>query len=69
MKNRYGPDGLSYSAKINTECGKFELFEYSEDDEDVKSSNPTKPNTWNNAIDVDDREVLRKKFFELKDKY
>ena len=69
MKNRYGPDGLSYSAKINTECGDFKLFEYSEDDEENKSFNPTKPNTWNNTIDVDDREVLRKKFFELKDKY
>lgn len=69
MKNRYGPDGLSYSAKINTECGDFKLFEYSEDDEETKSFNPTKPNTWNNTIDVDDREVLRKKFFELKDKY
>lgn len=70
MKNRYGRDGLSYSAKINTECGRFELFEYNEDEEDNSSrkEQDQKPK-WGNEIDVDDREVLRKKFFELKDKY
>ena len=27
IKNRFGPDGLTYPAKINTNIGKIELFE------------------------------------------
>jgi archaellum biogenesis ATPase FlaH len=31
MKNRYGGDGLTFSANVNTKNGKIELFEYDED--------------------------------------
>jgi hypothetical protein len=27
IKNRFGPDGLTYPARINTNIGKIELFE------------------------------------------
>jgi hypothetical protein len=27
IKNRFGPDGLTYPAKINTNIGKIEIFE------------------------------------------
>jgi len=29
IKNRFGPDGLTYPAKINTNIGKIEIFESS----------------------------------------
>ena len=27
IKNRFGPDGLTYQARINTKIGKIEIFE------------------------------------------
>lgn len=65
MKNRYGMDGMTYSAKINTSNGNIEI-DSSELDEDILSSDTVtiarKP-----SIDFsnDERNYLQQKFFEL----
>jgi len=67
MKNRYGPDGMTYNAKIDTSIGYFEfLSEYDEeDDEEQLISKPL--NTFNN-VDNFDKQELRSRFFELNPK-
>jgi len=66
MKNRFGPDGLTFTSKIDTSIGKIEILENISDDiEDIESS---KQNNGFNNIDNDDKSYLRKKFFELEKK-
>lgn len=60
MKNRFGPDGLSYSAKINTANGYIEVDEQPLDDEETETSSTSK----GGALDKDDKTYLRQKFFE-----
>jgi replicative DNA helicase len=63
MKNRYGMDGLTFGAKIDTSTGRMEIFDNYDDDPDQYT--PSKP--VNNFSDVTslDRDVLQQKFFEL----
>jgi hypothetical protein len=67
MKNRYGTDGMTYAAKINTSNGHIEIDE-KEIDEDMigldnqqGSSKPTTGTDFNNQ----ERKYLSEKFFEL----
>ena len=68
MKNRYGMDGLTFSVIADTSTGHFTVSEYQEKDEETSTF--SKPKSKSNSFDdVDpyDKEMLRKKFFELTD--
>jgi hypothetical protein len=63
MKNRYGGDGMTFGAKIDTSTGRFEIFnDYNENEE---SYTPSKPVNSFSEINSLDRDILQKKFFEL----
>ena len=63
MKNRYGGDGMTFGAKVDTSTGHFEIFDdYEENDE---SYNPAKPVNEFSDVNVQERETLKKAFFEL----
>lgn len=66
MKNRYGGDGMTYSAKINTKNGNIEISanEMSEDEFVVEGA-PTTPKAPSIAWSADERNYLQTKFFEL----
>ena len=64
MKNRYGGDGMSYNAKVDTSNGHIEILnELSEDEEDVQMKSSPKPNSM--GLDNLDREYLQQQFFNL----
>ena len=69
MKNRYGMDGMTYSAKISTNTGHIEINPDSMDDDELTfdTSTPTtgsnKP--FNSGLDRDEKAYLANKFFEL----
>jgi replicative DNA helicase len=63
MKNRYGMDGLTFGAKIDTATGRMEIFDNYDDDPDQYT--PSKPvNSFSDVTSLD-RDVLQQKFFEL----
>jgi hypothetical protein len=58
-------DGMTYNATIDTSTGFFELFELDEDGE--SNLPPPKPKNNNfNEINKEEKELLKNKFFELK---
>ena len=61
MKNRYGMDGMSYSAKVNTDNGHMEILGDLDLDDIPAAPTPTAVP----GIDSIDRKLLAKKFFEL----
>jgi len=63
MKNRYGGDGMTFGAKIDTSTGRFEIFNDYDDNEE--SYTPSKPMNSFSEINSLDRDILQKKFFEL----
>ena len=63
MKNRYGGDGMTFGAKVDTSTGRFEIFDDYEDNEE--SYTPSKPVNDFSDVNVQERETLKKKFFEL----
>ena len=63
MKNRYGIDGLTFGAKIDTSTGHMEIFDNYEDDPDQYT--PSKPVNEFSDINNLDRDLLQQKFFEL----
>ena len=64
MKNRYGIDGMTFPAKIDTSTGHFEIFNsIDDDDEPTPRTSPTNNNFG--VIDNMDRSLLQQKFFEL----
>jgi replicative DNA helicase len=63
MKNRYGGDGMTFGAKIDTSMGHFEVFDDYEDE--IDQYTPSKPVNKFSDINNLDRELLQKKFFEL----
>jgi len=63
MKNRYGGDGMTFGAKIDTSTGRFEIFNDYDDNEE--SYTPSKPVNSFSEINSIDRDILQKKFFEL----
>jgi len=63
MKNRYGGDGMTFGAKIDTSTGFMDIFDdYSEDDSNF---NPGKPVNKFSDINNAERDKLQKVFFEL----
>jgi replicative DNA helicase len=63
MKNRYGMDGFTFKANVNTSTGNIEVGdEYEGDNEDTPS--PNNNNGYNN-FDSLDKKLLQTKFFEL----
>jgi replicative DNA helicase len=63
MKNRYGMDGMTYSVKVDTSTGHFEVSSYLEEDEET-SSTSTKSTTFG-GIDSSDKALIKQRFFEL----
>jgi hypothetical protein len=65
MKNRFGQDGMTYGAKINTSNGNI-IIDNSElgDEELSNSSDQMKPVNKSN-FSTDEKQYLKSKFFEL----
>ena len=64
MKNRYGMDGLTFSVKADTSTGHFEVFDYKDSEEETLAP-PKQSNKFDTDVDQFDKQMLRKKFFEL----
>lgn len=62
MKNRYGMDGMTYSVKVDTSTGHFEVSSYLEEDDEP--SLPQQSNTFG-GIDSSDKALIKQRFFEL----
>lgn len=69
MKNRYGDDGMTFQAKVNTGTGHFEIDGIIEDDNDEKllPANKTQSSSQQPPLSKSSRDKLRDKFFELDD--
>jgi len=69
MKNRYGMDGMTYSAKISTNNGSIEINPDSLDDEElnIETSTPISGSNkgYSSSLDRDEKAYLASKFFEL----
>jgi replicative DNA helicase len=63
MKNRYGIDGMTFGAKIDTSTGHFEIFD--DYDEEAGNYTPSKPVNEFSSVNSLERDALQKKFFEL----
>ena len=61
MKNRYGPDGVTYAALINTKNGHFEV----EEEEFDVNDDYDKPKRPSNNIANEDKEQLKDLYFKL----
>jgi replicative DNA helicase len=64
MKNRYGMDGMTYQAKIDTSNGHFDISERMDDEDDDSPPIQTKPKKFD-TVDYMDKKELQHKFFEL----
>jgi hypothetical protein len=65
MKNRYGGDGMTFGAKIDTSTGIMDITD--DYDEDEPNFNPSKPvNKFSDVTNLE-REQLQKAFFSIKD--
>lgn len=62
MKNRYGMDGVTYGANIDTSTGHIDMDENELTEDQLESERPTK---LNENFDTTDRDMLKKRFFEL----
>jgi replicative DNA helicase len=62
MKNRYGMDGMTFSAVADTSCGHFEITDHHFDDSDSPQSPQVLPGTNINTLD---RDNLAQQFFTL----
>jgi replicative DNA helicase len=64
MKNRYGMDGMSYNATVDTSLGKIQI-----DDTELDESTLPTPSAVNSGsapgFNASERELLSKKFYEL----
>ena len=63
MKNRYGMDGLTFNAKVDTGTGHIEILNEMTEDEEETMTTRSKPDT--NGLDSLDREYLAQQFFAL----
>ena len=63
MKNRYGMDGLTFNAKVDTATGHIEILNEMTEDEEETMTARSKPDT--NGFDSLDREYLAQQFFAL----
>jgi hypothetical protein len=67
MKNRFGPDCMTFSSKIDTSIGKIEIMDNISEDIEISESNKSKSQGYGD-VDEDEKYALRKKFFELESK-
>jgi replicative DNA helicase len=66
MKNRYGMDGLTFGIQADTSTGHFEVKgEYEQDSGAENLAPTTQSNKFDTNVDVYDKKLLQKKFFEL----
>ena len=66
MKNRYGMDGITFGLEADTSTGHFVVKdEYVEGEEDENFTPSSKSNKFDTDVDTFDKQLLRKKFFEL----
>jgi len=66
MKNRYGDDGMTFQAKVNTGTGHFEIDGVIEDEDDERlMPAPKYPNKPTSNVSKSDKDKMRDKFFEL----
>ena len=66
MKNRYGMDGITFGIEADTSTGHFIVKnEYVEGDEPEASALQPRSNKFDTDVDNFDKQLLRKKFFEL----
>jgi len=65
MKNRYGMDGLTFSVNADTSTGHFEVYDYNDEESTEQLTPSTKSNKFDTDVDAFDKQLLRKKFFEL----
>jgi replicative DNA helicase len=63
MKNRYGMDGMTFNAKVDTATGHIEILNEMSEEEEETATAKTKPDGV--GLDSLDREYLAKQFFEL----
>ena len=63
MKNRYGMDGMTYSVKVDTSTGHFDVSSHIEEDDDNVISQQQSTKFGN--IDSVDKALMKQKFFEL----
>jgi replicative DNA helicase len=66
MKNRYGMDGITFGIQADTSTGHFVVKdEYVEGEESENFEPSSKSNKFDTDVDTFDKQLLRKKFFEL----
>jgi len=66
MKNRYGMDGITFALEADTSTGHISIKnEYVEGDEEENVTSSTRSNKFDTDVDAFDKQLLRKKFFEL----
>ena len=66
MKNRYGMDGITFGIQADTSTGHFVVKdEYVEGEESENFAPSSKSNKFDTDVDTFDKQLLRKKFFEL----
>ena len=66
MKNRYGMDGMTFGIEADTSTGHFTVKnEYFEGEESETLAPTTRSNKFDTDVDNFDKQLLRKKFFEL----
>lgn len=62
MKNRYGPDGLTFLSRIDTTIGKIDINAQPLDEDDDELEGKPKSSNFDN-FDEDEKEILKNKFF------
>jgi hypothetical protein len=65
MKNRYGADGMTYAAKVNTNCGRIEINKDEISEDDLTFDNGQKPAFNGSGFSTDEKKYLAKKMFEM----
>tara|TARA_Y100000385_G_scaffold68757_1_gene68781 strand:- start:441 stop:1814 length:1374 start_codon:yes stop_codon:yes gene_type:complete len=66
MKNRYGMDGITFGIEADTSTGHFTVkSEYFEGEESETMVTNSRSNKFDTDVDTFDKQLLRKKFFEL----
>ena len=66
MKNRYGMDGITFGVQADTSTGHFVVKDvYIEGEESDNLAPSSKSNKFDTDVDTFDKQLLRKKFFEL----
>ena len=69
MKNRYGRDGMTYNAQINTDNGSIKIDDTELSEEDIQTmqnaTNSSFKTSDKSSLTFEERSILSKKFFEL----